>query len=70
MYWLGQLVSSTMVACLYVRCRKSKLQQCRMDGGTRYVNLWGNVHMATILITKLQMMISQNWSNVTYSIRH
>ena len=63
--WLVQLVSSTMVSCLNVRWQESKLQQCRMDGGTRYVSLWGNVHMATVCNTKMQMMTNHRRSNVT-----
>ena len=69
-YWLVQLASLTMVACLNVRCHGSKLQQCRMNGGTRHVNLWGSVHTATICITSLQMMTNHKRPNVTHSIRH
>ena len=68
-YWLVQLVSLTMVACSNVRWQGSKQQQCRMDGGTRHVNLWGSVHMATICITPLQKMTNHKRPNVTRSIR-
>ena len=39
-YWVVQLISSTIATCSNVRWQGSKLQQYRMDGGTRYVNLW------------------------------
>ena len=68
--WLVQLASLTMVACSNVRWQRSKLQQCRMDGGTRHVTLWGSVHTATICITSLQMMTNHKRPNVTRSIRH
>ena len=64
-YWLVRLVSSTLVACSNVRWQGSKLQQCRMDGGTRHVGLWGNVHMATVFITSLQNMTNHKRPNVT-----
>ena len=69
-YWLVQLASLTMVACSNVRWQGSKLQQCRMDVGTRHVNLWGSVHTATICITSLQMMTNHKRPNVICSIRH
>ena len=68
--WLVQLASLTMVACSNVQWHGCKLQQCRMDGGTRHVNQWGSVHTATICITSLQMMTNHKRHNVTRSIRH
>ena len=69
-YWLVQLASLTMVACLNVQWQGSKLQQCKMNDGTRHVNQWGSVHTATICITSLQMMTNHKRPNVTCSIRH
>ena len=68
-YWLVQLVSSPMVACSNVRWQGSKLQQCRMDGETPHMNLWGNVHMATVRITSLQTMTNHKRPHVTRLIR-
>ena len=57
-----------MVACSNYRWQKSKLQQCRMDGGTRHVSLWVNVHMATVRITSLQKMTNHKRPNLKRSI--
>ena len=58
--WCGILVSAAgfinnggMFECSMAGIQ---IQQCRMDGETRHVSLWGNVHMATICITSLQTM--------------
>ena len=69
-YWLVQQASLAMVACAKVRWQGSKLQQCRMDDGTRHVNQWGSVYTATICITSLQMMTNHKRHNVTRSIGH
>ena len=68
-YWLVQMVSLTMVACSNVRWQGSKLQQCRMEGETRHVNLWGSVHMATIFVILSQEMTNHKRPNVTRSVR-
>ena len=67
--WCGILVSAAgftnnggMFECSVA---KKQLQQCRMDGGTPYVSLWGNVHMATVCISSLQTMTNHKRPNVT-----
>ena len=69
-YWLVQLASLTMVACLNVQSQGSKLQECKMNKGTRHVNQWGSVHTATICITSLEMMTNHRRPDDTCSIRH
>ena len=73
--WCGILVSAAgfinnggMQECS-VAGIQTKTVYCRMDGGTRHVNLWGSVHMATICITSLQKMTNHKRPNVTRSIR-
>ena len=37
-YWLVQRALLTMVACSNDQWQRSKIQQCKLEGGARYVN--------------------------------
>ena len=70
MQWLVELHSLTTVADSNVDWQVSKIRQCTVEDGLRYVNLWGSVHKSIICFISSQKLTIQKRLKVICSIRH
>ena len=53
-YWLAQLASLTMVACLSVRWQGSRIQQYKLELDVWYVNHQRNAHTTISCLISVQ----------------